>query len=322
MPNAEPLWRWLECRTGRSAVMAEWRDRANGSLSALQPLLTPLDRPAKAYPNPRGGSPLRVVHHQDGTIVGVDGDDWRNRLPLQRDDVIIHQLDLRRLRSSLCNTLSCVNIAKTAIEQRALCLQLGNWEPKKAASFPVYLLMCSNRQVLRSQVLDLKNRNRRPGAILLTPSRVNWSDDAEAVAQAGKMLLVPLCEIVSTDDGALAETDAWEEYLQAFAQMVKLTLPSNYRNKKPPARRAELAAKVEKFKKALVAHIRSARDGVVANMDAGNGAKIVKFLTKSDLARLAELEPYHVTRCFTADPQLKRLYEIANDPEELLRYGK
>ena len=104
--------------------------------------------------------------------------------------------------------------------------------------------------------------------------------------------------------------------------MVKLTLPSNYRNKKPIARRASLMVKAEKLKAALVDHIRSARDGVVANIDADRGARLVKFLTKSELAKLAGLEPYHVTRCFEADPQLRRLYEIANDPEQLLRYGK
>ncbi|NIA16563.1 MAG: hypothetical protein GWP08_21105, partial [Nitrospiraceae bacterium] len=69
-------------------------------------------------------------------------------------------------------------------------------------------------------------------------------------------------------------------------------------------------------------HVYSARDGVVANIDAGKGARIVKFLTKSELGRLAGLQPYQVTRCFKADPQVKQLYEIANDPEQLLRYGE
>ena len=302
--------------------MAEWRDRAQGALCALKGMLAPLERRARIYPNPRGGQPLKIVRHRNGTVVAVDESDWRNRVNLQPGDDVLYRLDLRALRKALCDALDGVNIGKTAVDQTAHYLQLGNWEPKKAASFPVYLLLCASRNALRQQVLELQHQCRRPGAILLTPSRVNWSDTIEAAARSGKMLLVPICEVVEFTGGKLAETECWEEYLQAFAQMVRLTLPSNYRNKRPNARRASLMAKAEKVRKALVDHIRSARDGVVASIDAEAGARLVRFLTKSDLAKLADLEPYHVTRCFAADPQLERLYQIANDPEELLRFGK
>ena len=322
MQTMAQLWRWLECRFGRTAVMAEWRDRAEGALCALEGMLTPLERRARAYPNPRGGHPLKIVRHRDGVVVAVDQDDWRNRVDLQPGDDVLYRLDLRALRKALCDALEGVNIARTSVDQAALCLQIGNWEPKRAASFPVYLLLCASRRALRRQVLELQHRSRRPGAILLTPTRVNWNDTIEATARSGKMLLIPICEIVEVAGDRLIETAEWEEYLQAFAQMVKLTLPSNYRNKTPNARRASLMAKVEKVKNALVDHIRSARDGVVANIDAGKGPQLVHFLTKTDLAKLAGLKPYHVTRCFAADPQLKRLYQIANDPEELLRFGR
>ncbi len=322
MPKAESLWQWVESRTGRTAVMAEWRSHADGNLVAFQGMLTPLERVARTYPNPRAGRPLKVIRHADQNIVAIGDSDWRNRLALEANDIILYQLDLRLLRSAICNALDGVNIAKTPVEQATRCLQIGNWEPKKAASFPVFLLLCPNRKALREQVLELQHRSHRPGAILFTPSRMNWTDTTESAAQTGNMLLVPLSEVVSLEDDGLVETESWEEYLQAFAQMVKLTLPSNYRNKKPQARRASLTAMVEKTKKALVEHVYSARDGVVANIDAGKGARVVKFLTKTELGRLAGLQPYQVTRCFKADPQVKRLYEIANDPEQLLRYGK
>lgn len=323
MPKTASFWKWLEARPGRTAVMAEWRFAAAGTFSAVQPLLQPLKRQATAYPNPRPhGQPMKVVCHDDGTIVAIDGDDWENRLTLQDDDIVLYQLNLRTLRTMLCNTLDGVNIAKTPVNQAECVLQIGNWEPKKAAKFSVYLLLCTNRRSLRKNVLELQHRNRQTGAILITPTRTNWTDAIEASARAGKMLLAPICEIMTLQTGKFVETDAWEEYLQAFAQMIKLTLPSNYRNKNPTAKRASLMAMVEKAKNALVQHIISARDGVVANMDAGNGAQIVKHLTKTELGRLAGLKPYQVTRCFNADLQVHRLYEIANDPEQLLRYGK
>jgi len=323
MSSLKPFWKWLETRPGRTAVMAEWRVRAGAAIMAVQPMLQPLDQHASAYPNPRcGGLPLKIVHHRDGSIIAIDDDDWQNRLRLHGDDVVLYRLDLRALRKALCEALDGVNIARTPVNQAVRCLQIGSWEPKKAASFPVYLLLCQNRTVLRQQVLDLQSKCTHAGAILLTPTRINWDDSLEIITRSRKMLPVAVAEIVEADGPSLRETPAWEEYLQAFAQLVNLTLPSNYRNKKPNARRASLMAKVEKVKNALVDHIRSARDGVVANIDAENGARLIHFLTKTDLAKLAGLEPYHITRCFDADPQLKRLHQIANDPEELLRFGK
>jgi len=310
MSSLKPFWKWLEARPSRTAVMAEWCVRAGAAMVAVQPMLQPLGRPAIAYPNPRrGGLPLKIVHHRDGSIIGIDDEDWQNRLRLHGDDVVLYRLDLRVLR-------------KTPVNQAARCLQVGNWEPKKAASFPVRLLLYPSRTTLRQEVLDFQSKCTRPGAILLTPTQINWDDNLEMITRSRKMQLVTVAEIVEADGPSLRETPAWEEYLQAFAQMVRLELPSNYRNKKPNARRASLMAKVEKVKNAMVNHIRSARDGVVANIDAGNESRLVCFLSKTDLAKIAGLEPYHITRCFDADPQLKRLYQVANDPEELLRFGK
>jgi len=303
--------------------MAEWTSFAGDALAAIRPMLQPISRRATAYPDDRKpGRLLKVVGHADGSIVAIDEQDWRHRLALRPEDVVLYQLDLRKLRATLCSALSCVNVARTPVGQGARTLQVGNWEPKKAASFPVYLFMCRTSGLLRTEILDRIARFQKSGAITLTPTRCHWNDDLEALACARKLLLVSAEEIVEPDGDALRETASWEEYLQAFCQVVQMTLPSNYRNKKPLARRASLMAMVEKVKGALVQHIFSARDGVVANIDAGKGVRIVKFLTKTDLGRLAGLLPYQVTRCFKADPQLKRLYEIANDPEQLLDYSK
>jgi len=317
------LWKWLESRPDRAAVIAEWKQAAGDQMDAVAAMLRPLERAATSYPNPRPhGQPMKVVRHGDDDIVAIDPDDYQNRIALKDADVILYQLNLRSLRSMLCETLDGVNIAKTPVDQCARVIQVGNWEPKKSASFPVYLMMCRDKTSLRHELLQLQARCDRPGAIILAPCRSHWDDDIDLLARSRKMLLVALAEVVEPDEEGFLETPAWEEYVQGFAQMVKLTLPSNYRNKKPLARRAPLMAKVDKVKSALVDHIRSARDGVVANIDDDRGARLVKFLTKSELAKLAGVEPYHVTRAFKADPQLNRLYEIANDPEQLLRYGK
>jgi len=317
------FWKWLETRSDRTAVMAEWRQAAGDCAHVLSPWLRPLERLATAFPNPRPwGQPMQVVRHRSGDVVAVDPDDAEHRLALSDVDVVLYQLDLGALRSSLCPALEGMTVSRTPVEPDARVVRVGNWEPKKAAHFPVDLLLCRHRGALRGELLELQARCDRPGAIVLTPSRVNWDEQLDALARSRRMLLVPLEEVIAPDGDVLHSTRAWEAYLRAFAQMVQLTLPSNYHNKHRLERRASLMAKAEKLKAAMVEHIRSARDGVVANIDAENGVRLMRFLSKTDLARLAGVEPYHVTRCFRADPQLKPLYDIANDPEQLLRYSR
>jgi len=304
--------------------MAEWRDHANGFLPALQGMLTPLDRPARAYPNPRGGSPLRIVRHADNSIVAVDSADWRNRLLLTADDIILHQLDLRLLRMAICGALEGVNIAKTPVDQNARCLQIGNWEPKKAASFPVFLLLCPSRKALRKQVLELQHRSLRPGAILLTPSRANWTEDIDAAARQGRMLMAPVSEILSFEPAGLAETAAWEEYLQAFAQMAKLTLPGNYRNKKPTPIRAERTAAIEKLEKELEAHLLSARNHAHSLLDRGREPNLLPRPLQKDLAKRTGLTRSEVCRCVNDGRArvLKMLWEAANSLDAVMNFQR
>jgi len=303
--------------------MAEWRAACGNALSAVQPMLEPLDERAPRYPNPRAHSlPMKVVQHPNGSIVAIDEHDHRNRLRLTPADVVVYRLDLRAFRTMLCGALDGVAIAKTPVSQSARRLQVGNWEPKKAACFPVYILLVTGRDALRREALDLIASCKRSGAILLTPSREHWSEDLADLMRQKNALLVPLCEVLEAADGVFRRTDAWEEYLQMFCKMVKLTLPGNYRNRKPTPRRAELTAKIEKTRNALVEHIRSAKDYAIASSDAGRGPQLIRALTKIQLAKLAGLKPYHVTRCFRADPQLKELYRIANDPEKIMRFGR
>jgi len=320
MPKLTPFWTLLETRPSRAAVMAEWRSIADGCLPVLERLLVPLEEPATAYPDPRGALPMRVVRHRDGSIVAVSREEGGGRLPLSAGDVVLYQVDLRRLRKAVSDALSGLAIARTPLDGHGRCLHVGNWEPKKAAAFPVHILFCTAAAALRQAVTDHVARNGKPGAILMTPTRANWDSDLEALARSHRLMLTPLDEVLSVDGDAFCETPAWEEYLQAFCQMVKLTLPSNFRNRKPIPRRATLTAKVEKVRNALVDYMQSAKDHVFAVQDAGEGTRKLHHLTKSELARLAGLKPYHITRCFQADPQLERLYKMANDPDELMKY--
>lgn len=321
MPNLTPFWRFLDARSRPEAVLSEWRERLGSCFDVIRPLLQPVGKTATSYPNPRPhGLPLRVVRHRDGSVVAVCPEGEGTRIELTGIDLAVFALDFGRLRPALAQALELAT-SRVSLEGKLSVLPIGRWEPKPGAAFPVTLVRVTSVRQAREFIHPLVTTASKP-TLVLTPTREHWPDDVQAFCEQYKCVAAPLDEIITADGTSLVAGEQWHEYLEALCRHARLTLASNYQNRKPPARRASLMAMVEKVKKALIEHIYSARDGVVANLDAGNGARLVKFLTKTELARLAGLEPYHVTRCFQADPQLDRLYQIANDPEQLLQYGK
>lgn len=325
MTRLASFWRLLEQRPSRAAVTAEWAMVAGDALPAIRPLLRPVARCATAYPDDRApGRLLKVVRHGDGAIVAIDSQDWQHRHTLTADDVVLHELDLKSLRGALCAALTCVNISRTPVERAASVLQIGNWEPKKAAHFPVYMLICFSRTSLRAAVMDRVAAADEPGAILLTPTRTHWSDELETLARAHKLLLAATNEVVDAVGDHFQETPAWEEYLQAFAQMVKLTLPSNYRNKKPAPMRGTRAANIEKLEKELEKHLLTARDHAQSLCDRGLEPALLPRPAQQDLAARIRLTESGVSRCLKdrRAKVLKILWETAISLEGVMKYQR
>jgi len=269
---------------------------------------------------------MRVVHHKNNVIRAVDEADWEHRIPLTTRDIVIHQFDLRTARTALCDLLTGVTIARTPVEQTAVRVQIGNWEPQKAASFPVYLLLCPMREVLRREMLELQHelqhRNPRSGAILLTPTRACWDDGLEALARSQKMLLVPLCEILQAHNGTISKTPAWEEYLQAFCQMVRLSLPGNFQNKRPVPMRGTRTASIEKIEKFLIEHILAARDHAYTRKSHKLEPTLLPRPEQQDIARLLGLSEPSVSRCFRDKRAtiLKILWETAGSLDSVMKF--
>ncbi len=325
MTRLAPLWRLLELRPSRAAVMAEWATIAGEALPAIRPLLQPVARSATAYPDDRSpGRLLKVARHADGSIVAIDEHDWQHRLVLAEGDAVLHELDLRKLRAALCCALSCVSISRTPIARAPIWLPIGNWEPKKAASFPVYLLLCHTRDILRTTILDLAAAAQKPGAILMTPTRTHWDDELEAIARAKRMLLVSTDEIVAAAGDTLRETPAWEEYLQAFCQMVGTTLPGNYRNKKPAPMRGTRAANIEKLAKEMERHLLAARDHAHSLRDRGREPELLPRPEQKELSRRTGLTESDVSRCLSDERArvLKIMWNAAESLEEVMRYKR
>lgn len=322
MPNLTPFWRMLETRTSRTAVMAEWRRIAGGCYPAVQPLLQPTGHLATVYPSSKGG--LRIVHHADGSIVGVHKSDWETRRGLAHGDIVLYRADLSKLRKVVSDALSCVQISRTPIDTSGSRIQIGNWEPKKAAAFPVHLLLCRQRSDLRRDILGITADGRKPGAILLTPTRANWDDEIDALARGRNLLLVPLAEVLDAANGDFVETSAWEEYLQSFCQMVKLTLPGNYRNKKPAPMRGTRVSNIEKLEKELESHLLAARDHAQSRVDDGLEPALLPRPSQTELGKGVGLNPSDVSRCLKDKRAtvLKILWTTAESLEDVMRYKR
>jgi len=324
MPKLTPLWTLLETRPSRAAVMAEWRSVADGCLPVVERLLVPLDEPATIYPDPHGGLPMRVVHHRDGSVVAVSREEGGGRLLLTAGDVVLYQVDLRRLRKAISDALNGLAIARTPVDGRGRRLHVGNWEPKTAAAFPVHVLFCMDAGALRQAVANHVARNEKPGSILMTPTRANWDADIEGLARSHRLMLTPLDEVLSVDGEGLCETPAWEQYRQAFCQMVELTLPSNYRNKKPVPMRATRATDIERLEKALEQHIIAARDHAHSLCDRGLDPVLLPRPYQKDLVNELHIDESAVSRCLNDKRAkvLKMLWDTADSLEAVMNFKR
>jgi len=322
MENLQTFWRFLESRPRSVAVMQEWKDCAGDHFGAVEPLLQPRDETLSTFPNPRPHSgPLTIVRHKDGQIVAVDREDPSYRLELAPEDVVPYELHVPTLRRVVCDALG-LDTARTAITPPARDVLLGLWEPQRAVRFPVRFLRCYGRRQLEELAHRRMATGNKPGEMLITPTRRLWQQQLHDTARRQKMLLVPLTEVLAAGSDGFRAAESWEEYLRAFCQMVKATFPSSYLRERPRQKRAERTAKIERIKQALVDHFRSARDHAFSLAQQGEGADLLPRPTKTMLAKMAGVKPHDVTRCFRDDPQLVRLYEMADHLEDVMRFGR
>jgi hypothetical protein len=89
-------------------------------------------------------------------------------------------------------------------------------------------------------------------------------------------------------------------------------------------KRSHRAAHIELLEKELVEHIKAARDYAWSEIDAGKAPQLLPRPLKIELANRVGIKKWTVCRCFN-DPsahQLRLLWEIADDLEQILRFKK
>jgi hypothetical protein len=89
-------------------------------------------------------------------------------------------------------------------------------------------------------------------------------------------------------------------------------------------KRSQRAADIEVLEKALIEHIKSARDYAWAAIDAKKGPMLLPRPLKRELVKQTKIKPWSLSRCFS-DPsahQLRVLWDIAGDLDQILRFKK
>ncbi len=321
MLTLNPLWRFIESRPQPVAVLDEWRRCMGGVFPAVKPLLRATGERALSYPNPNPhGVPLRVVRHRDGAVVAVCTEDAGTRIRLVETDLALFALDMKLLRRAICDALG-LEVSRGPADEGHSLLHIGSWTPKPAASFPVVMIRCSGARPLMRAVQHLVATAGKP-TLIMTPTRTRWPDGLADDCQKQKCLLVDLESLIKIDGTAWIANDDWQACLAAFCRYADLALPASFGNKRPKRKRADRAAKIEAVRRELVDHIRSARDHAHSLAQSDREPRLLKRPTKADLARGAGIKDYDLTRCFDDEPQLIQLWNIADDLELVMRYGR
>jgi CheY-like chemotaxis protein len=89
----------------------------------------------------------------------------------------------------------------------------------------------------------------------------------------------------------------------------------------PTRKRGERAAAIEAIRRELIEHIRVARRHACDAAADGKGPDLLPRPLKKDLSRLLGLKPYTVARCFRDSPDLRALWAMAADIEQVMRLG-
>jgi len=318
MASLSPFWKLLESRNDRTAVLAEWQQRAGDVFKAIRPLLAPTGTHAGSYPHPKPhGMPLRVIKHRDGSLVAVCPEDSDIRIELAKPDIALYRADMERLRKELAVVFS-LSPARSTIDSMCDSILLGKYRPKAAANFPVHLVIAKQRSF--SAIVKDLCESEKP-FILLATSSAYCAEDLGQRLDKQKAVLVLLDDVIACRAGRFQYTDQWSEYLSAFAQRVNPTSRSNFSNK-PTKKGAKLAANIKNLKNELIEYIRSQYKHIYSQQNRGFDPAPVTKLQKKQLGEAVGIRPDEVTRAFDEDPYLEQLLTISSSNDEILKYGK
>ena len=196
------FWQTLEKIPGLTAVEAEWKARFGPDYKYGMKFLRPNGKLALSYPCmiPDGcGCYHDVINHSADDIVAVCkcGRECET-FPLQRQDIIVYELNHHVLESALVNVFGLFKETETRTEIRGTTC-IGVYSPYAGFRFPVYLTIQIEPDDFTDIIESLIGRS-EIAFILLAPTRELCTVKTEKRITDKKSIFVPLSESVTIDD--------------------------------------------------------------------------------------------------------------------------
>jgi len=238
------LWPSLEQIHGLSAAAMEWRQRLGDEWDVARGLLKPRGQRVASVscPSPGGdGCPRRVVVHDDGRVTAVCQDRPRtcDTLLLQPDDVIAHDVDIRKIAGLLAAALS-LEPAFLLVTGQPRLWRVGRHEVAAGAGFPVFLTVQATPAAYDAVLATLCRAADEP-FLVVAPTRGLIMPDTVALLAERKAQLLTLGDVLALDDhGRLAAIRPADEALADLRRhYFAATAPPPIRFPTPPGSRWE-----------------------------------------------------------------------------------
>ncbi len=157
--------------------------------------------------------------------------------------------------------------------------------------------------------------------IVLTPGRSFWNEAVQTAADAGRVTLVPLREVVAADGDAWRATEAWEAFRNGHLERAGLATPAQIRSAKPKKKRESRATAIDGIKRELREHLRSAKAHLHATAERGEPNLLLRP-EQQDLAKRLGVSKATVTRCLNEEPdaELRLLWSGADDADFVRKF--
>ncbi len=214
------LWPALEAIPGTAAVEAQWRELLDGEYDVLMPYLQPAATLAASFPRLGGGYqglPYSVVEHGPDDYAGVCPDSG-DVIALIRSDLVVYELDCRRLTRSLATALGFRHQDDAPAGLPPATHLVGAYQPCAGYSFPVYLTIPLESRTLTRTICALVAAGEQP-FVLLAPTDRRLQADGRAVLERKKACFVDLSQALAiADSGALTATGVAGRILERFRQ--------------------------------------------------------------------------------------------------------
>lgn len=215
--------RCLELYANIGATLADWKREAGDGFALVQPLLRDTSGLARRWSRP-GKRAMRIVEHDDGRAVAVCDEEMDNPIELSRADRLLWRPCEGILRSHLCRVLGLHETREPTASLPGVLL-IGDWRPEPAVSIQASIAAASSSDDLGRLILDVRNKAHR-STILATFTRQHWSPRHEPALADGRVVLLPLEDVLDERDGAWHRLPSWDAFSRQAIPITGAASPS------------------------------------------------------------------------------------------------